>query len=576
MDTEKKIRIGVDNASSKSGFDNIKRDANEMSKSIIEDALKVGHTWKEVKNNIEDAIKAMERAGTMDTYERKHLVREQVERGDISESRGKEKLEDISNKSSDTKLQNELLRDIIDAILKTGNKEIEENKKQTIDTLSKTPHAERTLMQRYQAARLGMEGESLNEEESRGGKFAGGMRGAGMAIIGARDPISAGMNVGMEAGGGLMAMGGSAGLVGAAVILGSVLGKKAWDASASYYKAAGLSQAVSGQAVDFEKAKGFDVFGESAIDYASRLAPLMQARRSSVGIDDAVYNQIIAEKGLGIDRGMYNSAEQLARLHGGTAMSDIQSGIAGMRSAGIVKGEDMAAVPDYLQIMIGLGKDQAAKLGKLDAGINTKVVAELGGMNEALRKSPEYLSNMVDAVKGGLTGASSPQTEALQMMVLSKIRPGASLVDLQMMRENPFSKENQAYLPSLIGQYDKLSGGNTERLTMLLKQAFPQLSSWQAAKDLVTGYKESKLGKFTTGEGYEGQEGVKDLDKRAREAANISGQPKAIADYENTMITLGKDVVVTLKEIATDLKYPVPTQGPIKLSKGYWIVPGKD
>ena len=84
------------------------------------------------------------------------------------------------------------------------------------------------------------------------------------------------------------------------------------------------------------------------------------------------------------------------------------------------------------------------------------------------------------------------------------------------------------------------------------------------------------MGKFTTGEGYEGQEGVKDLDKRAREAANISGQPKAIADYENTMITLGKDVVVTLKEIATDLKYPVPTQGSIKLSKGYWIVPGKD
>jgi hypothetical protein len=269
---------------------------------------------------------------------------------------------------------------------------------------------------------------------------------------------------------------------------------------------------VTGIETDLSYVKGFSKYGESAAVVAARFAPLAHARRSNVGLEEAVRNQILLEKGIGLEGGIYNQMEQLSLLEGRTGMSNIQYGISAMRSGGIVKGEDMSAVPDYLQLMVQLGKEQVARLGKIDMGVNMKMVSALGNMDDTLKRSPEALSTMVNAIRGGLTGARSPQVEALQYSVLSKIKPGASMFELMEMKENPFSQENQRYLPEYLKQLYQMSNKNDERFYMNIGQQFG-LSAAMSRK-LGTGFLSGKLNEVLD-QGLLDKEGVKGIEKRA-------------------------------------------------------------
>ena len=68
----------------------------------------------------------------------------------------------------------------------------------------------------------------------------------------------------------------------------------------------------------------------------------MRARRSSAGIAKSIEDQILLERGIGLESGAYNSVEQLALLERKTGMGVTQSAISALREGGVIKGDDSA------------------------------------------------------------------------------------------------------------------------------------------------------------------------------------------------------------------------------------------
>ena len=539
MDSEKKIRIGVDAKELESTFDRIKKIAQETAAAMIQDAEKRTGSSRDMVKSLEDEIKLMERQQHMSTIERRTGVEDRL-KIDPNDVRAQKELTEIKIDDKESKLHTELLRDIVDAILNTSRLEVDQDKKVVQESIAKTPHAERTFRQRYQAGLLGMDDEEFTKDERRKNLFAGAVRGYGMNVIGARNAVEGGMGVIGETGSLLAGMPGASGaMIGAGVTLalGAALGKKLWDVSMQYYKQAGLAYATTGRSVT-DTGRGYSEYGYSAIDFTAQLAPLARARRSATGLEESARYQMMLKKGINLDESAYASMDMLSMLDGGTGYGGIQSGVAAMRAGGIVNGEDMSAVPDYLAIMIQLGKEQVSKLGKVDMGINTKMVAALANMDDTLKKSPEALSTMINAVRGGLTGGGTPQQQALQYSVLSQIAPGASMFDLMKMKEDPFSEGSQKYLPAYLSQLQKMSGGKDDRFFMNIMRQFGLSASM--SETLGRGFQSGNL-QSVLDQNFSGKEGISGLGERA--TAATPAQEKLNADMINGLISTSDTLV---------------------------------
>jgi hypothetical protein len=303
------IRLHVDAKEVESTFDRLKRTAQETAQELIETAEKRSGSSREMIKSLEDEIKLMEREQQMLSAERRMGAEDRRAAGGSEKSYDKE-LAEIKIDDKEAKLHTELLRDIVDAILATGRTEVEENKKGVVERLAKTPIGTRDFKSRYQAGLVGDEG----EEEKRAHRgMAGGIRSYGASIIGMRDPVSGTFDVASQAGGEMLAMGGKIALAGAALALGAMAGKRLWDAAGSFHKEANRAMALSGEDVmTFGATEGYTKYGVSAKDAAARAVPLMRARRSSAGIAKSVEDQILLERGIGLESSAYNSVEQLS------------------------------------------------------------------------------------------------------------------------------------------------------------------------------------------------------------------------------------------------------------------------
>jgi hypothetical protein len=235
------------------------------------------------------------------------------------------------------------------------------------------------------------------------------------------------------------------------------------------------------------------------------------------------------ERGLGLDSGLINQMEstQMGERSGLSTRGIVQGTIGAFRATGAIKGGDMAALPQYLQIANQIGQEHLKVLGRVDTGINTKMVAGISGMNDAL-KNPQYLGNVVASLRSGLTSAPNEQTEALQYSTLSRMNPKGSLFDLTKAREKG------EYLPEYLQNLKNISGGGDQYKFSLMSQF--NLSA-QAAEDVAGGdiekLKRTMSSKMSTRGGV-------DLEGRA---GGATGTLTAnISKWTNTFEQTGKDI----------------------------------
>jgi hypothetical protein len=80
--------------------------------------------------------------------------------------------------------------------------------------------------------------------------------------------------------------------------------------------------------------------------------------------------------------------------------------------------------------------------------------------------NPEVLKQIIGSVYTGLTQAKTPQVEAMQYEVLSRIAPGASLWEMKKMISDPFGEKSQKYLPEFLKSLISISGSREDAYLM--------------------------------------------------------------------------------------------------------------
>jgi len=499
-------------------IEEISKRAEELAEDLLKDSTTRFDNSKDIIRNIKEQVSELEKLSRLETASKRIELKERIAENPKDKS-AIEELRQVNLGDKAEQIHNDLLKQILDAIINTSKNEIKADRERVIDELKNVPEEEATAKQRLQERLLQEQdledGRGREEKMTGGRKLLYGSRQAAGIVVGSGNAVDLGLNSvtqgGAVAGEVALASGASMATLGiiAAAVVTAMAAKELWTQRQKYELPRAHIRSVSGREMS-ETGFGYSPYGYSATDFANLLEPLAKQRRSSIGVEASARGQILFEKGIDMDKSQYASMDQLSLLGNSSAYKDIQSAIYSMKESGIVKGNDMSPVSDFLQIMINLDKEQVFKLGKIDVGMNMKVVSSLASMDEMLKKSPEALSTMVNSVKEGLSNSSSPQVEAAKLSVLGKLKPNSTLYERYEMLENPlavpgFLQEMQKFIKTI-------SGRNKESEMFLTRSIITGNGAFSMARKLQEGGS-----KFAASmkEDFTGKEGVEGIERRA-------------------------------------------------------------
>lgn len=547
MADQAKVKIGVDASGYDTEFNRIKASADGLFREMIKSSRQYTTSAKEVLSDIESQIKAIERRNRIEAEGRRSELSKGRATGVTSESEYRRGVTELKGDTQTDKLQIQLLRELIETTKQTAKDQIKEDRvavekqiaaSETVNKRAPKGDEQAILRETIQQAELGKLGQ---EEIAQKSRFEAARKGLPYmsAVAGSSNFYEAVAHTGQMGMGKVGQMGGALGLLGGLGAIGMMVGGRAIQASLPYEQAMGRVAGISGGTVSgsighegtYEQfGRGFQDYGYTMDEALSRRADITRARGYSGGAGKATLDALLMERGLGLDSGLINQMESTQRgeTSGLSTRGIVQGTIGAFRSTGAIRGQDMAALPQYLQMANQIGQEQLKALGRVDTGINTKMVAGISGMHEAL-KNPQYLSGVVASLRAGLVSAPNEQTEALQYATLSRMNPSGSLFDLTKTREKG------QYLPQYLSNLKNISGGGDQYKFSLMSQF--GLSA-QAAEDVAGGDIEKLKRTMASKMGTEG--GV-NLEGRA---GGATGTLTAnIAKWTNGFMQTGKDIV---------------------------------
>lgn len=479
---ETRTKVTIDDSGIDSFFQRVKRDAEELGREMIQASRRYSTSSREVLRDIEEQIRAIERRNKLDAEFQKTRLTKLYESGAITQEQFKAKADEIRRGTEEDRLQISLLREMIETIKQTAKEEIREDRKnveeqikhsKTVDQLAPEGDEKKILRETIQRELLGDIGEGEQQDRSRFQDYLTGganLANRGLSIAASKNELYA---------------------AAAMVALIPMVGQ-------------GLSQIAnkllsSAEAFESSRERLYGSIGRRALDttmYGSLTragytsAEEMQARAEYArkNFRQGYENELYAERGLGLGR---QELGALALTQRGTSQ---QAGDVANRLAGTLisltrnEQQTRAYLGEYLSILVDVNKEQLSKIGSVDSGINTKMIASLTQLGKEYQ-NPEFLRGVVMSVRQGLMQAQSPQIEALQYAALSKIAPGASLWEMKKMMEDPFGKDSQKYLPEFLKSLISISG-NREDAYFNIQSAFGV--SAKVAEDLVNNFEKLK------------------------------------------------------------------------------------
>ena len=197
------------------------------------------------------------------------------------------------------------------------------------------------------------------------------------------------------------------------------------------------------------------------------------------------------EKGFNISSGTIDALlrsfrEDIANGLGASVVGvDFLQGLS--KKGGIKWNEVRGYSEDYLKILVELNQKQLETVGQTNALISGNVVQSIAQLDTHFG-DPTILARVVQGIESGLTQAKNPQIEALQYYALAQANPGASIWEMQMMRENPFGMESAGYFSNFLESL--LSTGNLQDAKFNIMNTFG-LSAHQT-EYLVNGIMRAK------------------------------------------------------------------------------------
>ena len=289
--------------------------------------------------------------------------------------------------------------------------------------------------------------------------------------INSSDPVQGAMGAGQNISSTMMMSGGKMGWVGLGLGLGlGLAGAQVQLLREIMPHASRVARLRGGQVESYlERNNKYSDLGYTRSQVLENRAGAIKA----LGIDSSsdLSTMLALQKGFDVSQGDLTG---LMRAGRGDKNFDLQrvfsNTYAGLQYAGLGKEKTEAFIPEYLKILTELGQKQLESLGKVDYGVNTRILSVFSSAGNRLR-NPDTVRGVVNDFYQGLTNASSPQVEALQFQALGKAFPGKSLWQLEKVREEPFSESNMKYTEEFLQNLKGVSSSK-EDLERIISQVF--------------------------------------------------------------------------------------------------------
>lgn len=536
MADEKKIQVGIGGGEEVINYMNrLKKEAASYFDTMVRASRNYTTSGKEVSADLDAQIKKFEKLKSIE-IERRASERKLFyeSRGELSKGVESTIHERAAKEKEELKLQASLLRELIDTVKDTAKQEIRENRhgveeqiktSKTVGRLAPRGDSETILKETLQREMLGGIKEDEQKEEAWFNRAGQKSNQAMVAVAGAKNEFAL-----------------LAGALAAIPVVGqgvAALAGRALSATEGYQKSYSSAYGVTGMGWQgFGAGNGaLGITMEGAIGEGSSLSRQRggaYARRNAI-------NSLMMQRGMGLSQSDVYGVERTLR-GSNTAGIDVVTGMtAGLEKTGAISKGDYSLVPEYLRILAQTSQEQLNTLGKVDVGVNEKMVLGLSQLDESF-KNPDVLQGVLNSIRGGLTNAATPQAEALQYSVLSKMNPNASWFDIQKMREQP----SPEYLKSVLGELQRMSGGvNDEYFTNIMGMFNTSAS---IAEKIGMGDLEAFDQLLPSGKGIKKQ-------LPGRTAGATSTIEEANAKFQNTFAEAG-DMLVTkidgyIKELQT-------------------------
>ena len=239
-------------------------------------------------------------------------------------------------------------------------------------------------------------------------------------------------------------------------------------------------------------------------------------------------------------------------------------------AASRITGGKPELLEESLQILIGISQEQLKILGRVNIGVNEKVVGNLIKMG-GIMSNPQVAAQVYAGLQKGLTTASSPQVEALQFEALRQIMPGASLPELMRIREQGLQGDyGRKYAKSMVNYVRQISGGNLglQQINFAAMTGLSQNVSYEFLKKYAENQEEGL--KFLDEELDDGLN-LKKILATAKESTSVL-QRTGAKEYAAQIFGLPGDKVIrpvkTLQDYITQL---TPTTEPLSTRSMYTV-----
>jgi len=261
-----------------------------------------------------------------------------------------------------------------------------------------------------------------------------------------KDPINAGLDFTSNVGSSLLLKGGKFGPYGLALAAIAGIGKMQFDLISEMEPgAARLARLQGRRPGDYldTRRNEYDRLGFGRSEVFTNRAELIRA----LGRDDKsnLTGLLSLQRGFDVSQEELIGASRVGRGEKDFNLNRVFTSLySGLQYGGLGKEKTEAFIPEYLKLLTEIGQSQLETLGKVDFGVNTKLITALSG--EERLQNPVTLGNVIQGVMKGLSNAPTPQLEALQFQALSKAFPGRGYWSLEKIRQAPFEKGNEQYL----------------------------------------------------------------------------------------------------------------------------------
>ena len=517
----------------------LSEESSKLGRRLIEDARAYTTSSKETLKYIEEQIRAKERLIALESKGARVALERAHARGDIrgGEAGYRREIKEIGITDKYSQQQVGLLRELINTIKNESQKEIREDRKgveqtikasKTVEQLGPKGDPENILKETIQRAELGDIKTTEREEKEkfrygkvleRGSTALGGVAGSRnqfymLAATLAMIPI-----IGQGA---------------------SAIATKGFSSAERYQEGLGGMAQLTGSRQDIFKGVGGDLTG---IGYSK--APFLELQRRAAiargGVADSVgaaRDIAYLERGTGFGAETFLEQERLTRAGGLGARTGTQRLVRGLQGVGAIQGQDMSLLGEYLPILVNLQREQVKLTGETNNEIATKLVTGIASLDESF-KNPDVLRAVIPNIMGGLTAPSSPQAEALQFRVLSRLsgNQGKTFTQLQEERERPTLEYFQATVETLRGM-----STSEESLIQNIKGYFKLQGKTAIARKIAEGT-------FDTG-AYTDEEGIIDLKRRAGKEFATGELKAGTALFTEKFETVGQGLIDIIKELA--------------------------